>query len=59
MVTQLKTIQSRPKMSVDADLLVAQMEMLLGDEAATNEKFRTVESEAALDDLKKKMDGGA
>lgn len=56
METQLKRLLTQPKMTVDADLLVAQMDMLLGEHSETDEKFREAEAGWALDDLKKKMD---
>ncbi|HUX22165.1 MAG TPA: hypothetical protein VMW69_13065 [Spirochaetia bacterium] len=59
MKLQLKVIQSQPTMSVDVDLLTAQMDMMLGEsekaEAETRDKFRGAEAEAALEELKRKM----
>ncbi len=57
MMVQLKSIEARPKLSgVDADLLLAQMDMLVGEHAETDEKFRKAEADWALDDLKKHQD---
>lgn len=59
MRSQLKALQSQPKMSVDVDLLSAQMEMMIGErekaESETDEKFRKAEADWALDELKRKM----
>jgi len=59
MMAQLKSIEGRPRLSgVDADLLLAQMDMLVGEHAQTDEKFRKAEADWALDDLKKQQDEG-
>jgi len=59
MMVQLKSIEGRPQLSgVDADLLLAQMEMLVGEHAQTDEEFRKAEADWALDDLKKAQDEG-
>lgn len=59
MKSQLRTLQTQPQMSVDVDLLNAQMEMILGEEeqqrAETDEKFRKAQADWALDDLKRKL----
>jgi phage shock protein A len=59
MKAQLRTIRSRPTMSVDVDLLNAQMEMMIGEsgkaESEAEEKFREAEADWALEDLKRKM----
>ncbi len=59
MVVQLKSMETRPRLSgVDADLLLAQMEMVVGEHAEIDEKFRSAEADWALDDLKKRQDEG-
>jgi phage shock protein A len=59
MKRQWKTIQSQPKLTVDVDLLTAQMDMLLGEqtkaEAETNEKLRKAEADQALEELRQRM----
>lgn len=56
---QLRMIREQPQMTVDVDLLAAQMEMLIGEreqaEAETSEQFRKAEAEWALEDLKRKL----
>lgn len=56
---KLLYLKNKPEMSVDADLLLAQFEMLLGEKAEEDElekKFDKFEADSMLDDLKKKMD---
>jgi len=56
---KLLYLKNKPEMSVDADLLLAQFDMLLGDEAEEDElekKFDSFEADSMLDELKKKMD---
>lgn len=56
---KLLYLKNKPEMSVDADLLIAQFDMLLGEEAEEDElerKFESFEADSMLDDLKKKMD---
>lgn len=59
MKSQLRTLRTQPQMSVDVDLLNAQMEMILGEEeqqrAETDEKFRDAQADWALNDLKRKL----
>lgn len=59
MKVQLRMIRSQPTMSVDVDLLTAQMDMMLGEsekaEAETQDKFRSTEADVALEELKRKM----
>ncbi len=56
---QLRVLQAQPEMSVDVDLLTAQMDMMLGEsekaEAETQENFRKAEADWALEELKRKM----
>jgi len=44
---------------VDADLLLAQLEMLVGPKDALADTMKREEASSALDDLKKKMQGSA
>jgi len=59
MRTQLRQMQNRPKMSVDVDLLAAQMDMLIGEQdkqdAETKDQFKKAEADWALDELKRRM----
>ena len=59
MKAQLKTLQSQPQMSVDVDLLTAQMDMMLGEndkaDSEAERKFREAQADWELDDLKRKM----
>lgn len=59
MKSQLRTLQTQPQMSVDVDLLNAQLEMILGEEAQeraeTDDKFRDAQADWALNDLKRKL----
>ena len=59
MRSQLRMIEAQPKLSVDVDLLTAQMDMMLGEEekaeSETKEKFREAEADIALEELKKRM----
>lgn len=59
MKSQLRMIQSQPTMSVDVDLLTAQMDLMIGEsekaESEARDKFRTAEAEWALEELKRKM----
>lgn len=59
MRSQLRVLQAQPTMTVDADLLAAQLDMMIGEtekeDAATEGKFRDAQADWALDDLKKRM----
>ncbi len=57
MMAQLKQLRTRQAASVDADLLLAQMQMLVGETAETDQRFREAQAQWALDELKKKMGG--
>ena len=61
MKRQLRFLRAQPEMSVDVDLLTAQMDMMLGEsekaEAETQENFRKAEADWALEELKRKMQG--
>ncbi|MEW5816227.1 MAG: hypothetical protein AB1798_12630 [Spirochaetota bacterium] len=53
---QLTMIKNRPEFTVDADLLLAQFQMILGDEDKSSEKFKELEIDQTFDKLKKSMD---
>lgn len=57
MMVQLKGIENRPRLSgVDADLLLSQMQMIVGEHADIDEKFRDLEAESKLDGMKRETD---
>ena len=53
--SQLKIIQNRPEFSINADLLLAELEMVVGEIDETGEHFRAFEAEQALEKLKRDM----
>jgi hypothetical protein len=55
MKTQLKAMEHRPTFTVDAELLLAQLEQVVGEEDTTASKFRDTEADRALDELKRKL----
>lgn len=59
MRTQLRMIQTQPQMSVDVDLLTAQLDMMIGErekeDAKADEEFRSAQVDWALEELKRKM----
>lgn len=52
---QLKTIRNRPSLSINPELLLAELEMVVGEHDETGEKFREFEAERALNELKKQL----
>ena len=54
---KLKFIKTRSSLSVDADALLAQMQMVVGEEDTVAKEFQDQEAQVALDELKKKIDG--
>jgi hypothetical protein len=54
---KLKMVQMRGTRLVDTDLLLAQLEMVVGKKDEVAGAFKDEEAKAALDALKKKMDG--
>jgi phage shock protein A len=52
---KLLIMKDRPEMSVDADLLLSQFEMLLGETDELAESFKSEEADSMLNDLKQKM----
>jgi phage shock protein A len=59
MRAQLRTISNRPAMTVDVDLLTAQMDMLIGEQekaqAETTEHLKQAQAEMDLEALKRRM----
>jgi phage shock protein A len=53
---QLKMLKNRPEKTVDADLLLAQLEQVAGKKDTTLEELKDTEATLALEELKKKMD---
>jgi phage shock protein A len=56
---KLQRLRGRFQRSVDTDVLLAELEMLGGKKDAVAEAFKAAEAGASLDELKKKMTGGA
>ena len=52
---KLKATKIRSSLQVDADALLAQMQMLVGEPDRLRESFKNTEAEQALRDLKKQM----
>ena len=55
MKRQLKLIESQPQFSIDADMLLAELEILGGETDELAERFKEEEADALLDKLKKDM----
>ena len=55
---KLKTSKIRSSLQVDADALLAQMQMLVGEPDRLQEDLRHTEADQALKELKKKMGQG-
>ena len=55
---KLKTAKIRSSLRVDAEALLAQMQMLVGEPDSLSEKLRDTEAEQALKALKEKMGTG-
>ena len=53
---KLKMIQSRASVSVDADALLAQLQMLTGVEDTLDKQLKEEEASQALEELKKRME---
>ena len=51
----IQMIKNQPEFTVDADLLLAQMEMVVGEPDELAEKFKKEEANAELEKLKKEM----
>ena len=54
--SQLQMIQNRPELSINADQLLIELEMVVGERDETADKFREFQAEQELEDLKRKMD---
>ena len=54
--SQLLHIQNQPEITVDADLLLAQLEMVVGERDELADKFKEAEADLELKQLKKEMD---
>jgi hypothetical protein len=54
---KLKFIKTRSSLSVDADALLAQMQMVVGEEDTVAKELEDQEAQAALDELKDKLGG--
>jgi hypothetical protein len=55
---KLKALKVRSAMSVDADALLAQLQMLAGEPDTLSEALRDAEASQALDQLKRKLADG-
>lgn len=56
---KLNRLKIGSRRTVDADALLAQLSMLAGEPDAVKEALREQEARAALEELKRKMSGGA
>jgi phage shock protein A len=54
--SQLRNIEHQPQLSVDAEQLLAQLEMVVGEKDETEERFRDFQLDQALEELKRNMD---
>ena len=54
---QILIAKDMPEMKVDADLLLAQMQMITGEPDTVAEEFKNEEVEGALRSLKQQLDG--
>lgn len=52
---QLEAIKNQPSLSINPDLLLAELEMVVGEPDTASEKFKEFEAEQALDELKKQL----
>lgn len=55
MQSQLDWLKRQPKMSVNAGLLLEQLQQVVGEEHLTSARFRETEADAALAELKQKL----
>lgn len=53
--SQLRMIQNQPEFTIDADRLLAELEMVVGEVDETGDHFREFEAEQALEKLRKEM----
>ncbi|HUX13235.1 MAG TPA: hypothetical protein VMW87_09405 [Spirochaetia bacterium] len=56
MKRQLEMIRRQPEGAIDTDLLLAQLEQVVGEKDPTAQKFRSFEAEQDLDNLKRGLD---
>ena len=56
---KLQRLRTRFRKSVDTDVLLAELEMLVGKKDTLAEKFKAEEAGAKVEELKKRMGGGA
>ena len=54
---EIETIRKQPQRSVDADLLLAQLQMIVGEPDQLAEEFKREEIEARLEAIKKSLQG--
>ncbi len=54
---KLKSLQARPGLSVDPQVLLAQLQLLTGERDETADALRAQEAQAALEELKRKLQG--
>lgn len=52
---QLEWIKRQPQLSIDADFLLAQLQMVVGEQDELADKFKDAEAENELERLKKEM----
>jgi len=52
---QLKQIQNQPRMTIDADMLLSQLEMIVGEKDELADQFKDAEAQIELEQLKKDM----
>ena len=52
---KLLVMKNKPEMSVDADMLLSQFQMMLGESDELEQKFKSEEADAMLSELKNKM----
>jgi hypothetical protein len=55
---KLRMLRVRSTLTVDADALLAQLSMLAGEPDTLKKSLKEQEAQAALDELKRKMNGG-
>ncbi len=53
---QLQYVRNRPEITIDADLLLTQLEMVTGEQDELADKFKEAEADLELKRLKKEMD---
>jgi len=56
---RLANVQQEPELSVDADALLEQLRGVVGDDQETKEALAETEAELALEELRRRMEGGS